>query len=65
MRWGLGVKRFACYSALLGVVVVALWVPLYNRIEPLFAGIPFFYWFQFLLIVIAALLTALAYRSGL
>lgn len=57
-------KRGVWYLALLAIVVVALWAPLYNRIEPLFAGIPFFYWFQFLLVIVAALITALAYRSG-
>jgi hypothetical protein len=41
----------------------AICVPLYNRIEPSFYGIPFFYWFQFLLIVIAAAVTGLAYRA--
>ncbi|MDN5849737.1 MAG: DUF3311 domain-containing protein [Nitrococcus sp.] len=64
MRAKLGAKRFVWYLALLGVVVLALWVPLYNRLEPLLAGIPFFYWFQFLLVVIAALITGLAYRAG-
>lgn len=60
----LGKKRVLWYSALLAVIIVALWVPLYNHIEPVLAGVPFFYWFQLLLVVIAALITALAYRSG-
>jgi hypothetical protein len=42
---------------------VAIWVPLYNRIEPSFYGIPFFYWFQFVLIVVAAAVTAAAYKA--
>jgi hypothetical protein len=34
--------------------VVALWAPLYNRVDPQLFGIPFFYWFQLLLILISA-----------
>lgn len=64
MRGDLRKKRVLWYSALLAVIAVALWVPLYNRIEPTLAGIPFFYWFQLALIIVAALITALAYRSG-
>lgn len=37
------------------------WPPLYNRIEPMWAGIPFFYWYQMLWIVIGAVLTAIVY----
>ena len=44
------------------VVVVSLWVPLYNRIEPALAGMPFFYWFQIAWIVVGAGAVALAYR---
>ena len=34
--------------------VAVLWVPLYNRIEPEIAGIPFFYWYQLIWIVLGA-----------
>ena len=44
-------------------MLAAINVPFYNRIEPSFYGIPFFYWFQFLLIVVAAAVTGLAYRA--
>ncbi len=44
---------------------VALWVPIYNRIEPSLFGIPFFYWFQTAWILAAAAATGLAYRLGL
>jgi hypothetical protein len=37
------------------------WPPLYNRVEPVWAGIPFFYWYQMLWIVIGAVLTAIVY----
>lgn len=46
---------------LLILVPLTMWVPLYNRVEPSFAGFPFFYWFQLLSIVIGAALTALAH----
>lgn len=42
---------------------VAIWVPLFNRVEPALFGIPFFYWFQFVWIVVAAIVTGLAYLS--
>jgi hypothetical protein len=31
-----------------------LWVPSYNRIAPELAGIPFFYWYQLMWIVLGA-----------
>jgi hypothetical protein len=40
---------------------VALWVPLYNRIEPTLLGMPFFYWFQLVLILAGAVVTAIVY----
>ena len=44
--------------------VIALWVPLYNvEAAPLF-GIPFFYWFQLLLIPLSALAIFAADRIG-
>ena len=42
-------------------IVVPLWVPLYDRDDPTFAGFPFFYWFQFALILCAVVLTVSAY----
>ena len=47
------------------VAAAALWVPLYNRVEPSLYGIPFFYWFQTIWILAAAAATALAYRMGI
>jgi len=44
--------------------VVALWAPLYNSIPPELFGIPFFYWFQLLLIPISALGIYAADRIG-
>jgi hypothetical protein len=41
--------------------VLALWPPFYNKTEPYWMGIPFFYWFQLLLVIVAAMLTAIVY----
>lgn len=45
----------------LALFAVTLWVPLYNRIEPRLFGVPFFYWFQFVWIIVSAIVTGVAY----
>jgi cell division protein FtsW (lipid II flippase) len=46
-------RRFRPIHLLLAVPYVAmLWVPSYNHVEPSFAGIPFFYWYQMLWILL-------------
>jgi membrane protein implicated in regulation of membrane protease activity len=42
--------------------VALLWVSSYARVEPRFIGIPFFYWYQMLWVLISAGLTVIAYR---
>jgi hypothetical protein len=42
-------------------VVVPLWVPLYDKTDPTLWGFPFFYWFQFALILLSAVCTVAAY----
>ena len=56
-------KRMVWYVILFIPFFVAIAVPFYNRIEPTLFGIPFFYWFQFVLIVVAAVVTGLAYKA--
>ena len=56
-------KRRIWYVVLFIPFFVAIWVPLYNRVEPALFGIPFFYWFQFVWIVVAAVVTGLAYLA--
>ncbi|MGH3366464.1 MAG: DUF3311 domain-containing protein [Nocardioidaceae bacterium] len=41
--------------------VMPLLVPIYARAEPEFIGFPFYYWYQFLWIILAATLTTCAY----
>ena len=36
--------------------VALLWVPFYNAIEPTLWGIPFFYWYQFLWVILTSVL---------
>ncbi len=42
-------------------VVIPLLVGLYDQMDPTLAGFPFFFWFQFALILLSAVLTATAY----
>jgi uncharacterized membrane protein len=43
-------------------VVLPLLVGVYDRADPELFGFPFYYWFQFALIPLAAVLTITAYR---
>ena len=43
-------------------VVLPLLVGIYDRADPELFGFPFFYWFQFALIPLAAILTTAAFR---
>ena len=57
-------KRACWYVALFAIPYGGvLWVALYNRMEPALFGIPFFYWFQFLWIIVTAMVTAAAYLN--
>jgi hypothetical protein len=49
------------YLLLLVQFVPALWVPFYNSIDPVWMGIPFFYWFQLVLVFVCAAITAVVY----
>ena len=46
---------------LLPAVVLPLWVPLYDKTDPTLFGFPFFFWFQFALILMSAVLTVIAF----
>jgi len=41
--------------------VAVLWPPFYNKAEPSWIGLPFFYWYQLLWVIISALITAFVY----
>ena len=50
-----------CYLLLLVQFVAVLWPSFYNRAEPYWVGMPFFYWYQLLWIPIGAGLTLIVY----
>ena len=41
--------------------ITMLWVASYNSVEPSIAGIPFFYWYQLVWILISAVLIGFVY----
>jgi len=49
------------YILLVVPFIAILWVPSYAGGQPALAGIPFFYWYQFLWIFVSAALTAIVY----
>jgi hypothetical protein len=49
------------YLLLVLQFIAVLWPPFYNKLEPVLFGMPFFYWYQLLWIIIGALLTAVVY----
>ncbi|MFF2773308.1 DUF3311 domain-containing protein [Streptomyces sp. NPDC058052] len=42
--------------------VAMLWVGSYAKVEPLVIGIPFFYWYQMLWVLVSTVLTMVAYK---
>lgn len=48
----------AWYWLLVIPYLAILWLPSYNRIEPRAFGIPFFYWYQLLWVVLSTLVLA-------
>ena len=61
-RPGRGSRKWLRLLLLLPFIVL-LWPPFYNFREPSFIGIPFFYWFQLLWIILTAVITAIVYFS--
>ena len=49
------------YLLFLVQFVAVLWPPFYNRVEPTWFGVPFFYWYQMLWVLLSAILTAIVY----
>jgi uncharacterized membrane protein len=44
--------------------VLALWIPSFNHIEPRLFGFPFFYWYQLLLVFVAAITIGIVYYKA-
>ncbi len=49
------------YLLLLIPFIATLWPPFYNALTPYWLGIPYFYWYQFLWILLSALITGVVY----
>jgi hypothetical protein len=49
------------YLLLLVQFIFLLWPAYYNKVEPSLGGIPFFYWYQMLWVIISAILIAIVY----
>jgi hypothetical protein len=54
--------RVVIALCLVAPFVAMLWVGSYAKTDPELAGIPFFYWYQMLWVVIATALTMIAYK---
>jgi hypothetical protein len=48
---------------LLVPMLLVIWPPLFNKVDPTLFGIPFFYWFQLAVIPIGVTCTLLVYRA--
>jgi len=57
--------RFIAGLLLVIPIVALLWVGHYAKEEPYVAGWPFFIWYQFVWIVVCAVMTWIAYRITL
>ena len=51
------------YLLLLAPFVGTLWPPFYNHADPPLFGLPFFYWYQLLWVLISAVITAVVYLA--
>ncbi|MFJ6747200.1 MULTISPECIES: DUF3311 domain-containing protein [unclassified Streptomyces] len=54
--------RVVAGLCLIAPFVAMLWVSSYARIEPRFIGIPYFYWYQMMWVLISTALTMTAYK---
>jgi hypothetical protein len=50
------------YWLLLIPYIAILWIPSYNRLEPTAFGVPFFYWYQLLWVVLSTLVIAVVFH---
>jgi hypothetical protein len=51
------------YLLFLFQFVALLWPPFFNKVEPSWMGVPFFYWYQLLWVAISAVVTAAIYLA--
>ncbi len=43
--------------------IAVLWVPFYNSVEPNLGGLPFFYWYQLLWVLISSVVVYVVYLT--
>ena len=55
-------RKWLCWLLVLPFLAV-LWVPFYNSVEPSLDGIPFFYWYQLLWVLISSVLIFVVYLA--
>ncbi len=55
------VARVAAAILLIAAVIASLWVPLYARSSPKLGALPFFYWYQLILVIAVAVVSYVAY----
>jgi hypothetical protein len=53
--------RFRAWNLLLIVPLFTLITAIYNKHDPTFIGMPFFYWFQFVGIIVGVICTSVVY----
>ncbi|GMA51680.1 hypothetical protein GCM10025857_30370 [Alicyclobacillus contaminans] len=51
------------YVLLIVPFIATLYPPFYASVQPTLWGIPFFYWYQFLWVLISAALTVIVYKA--
>ncbi|MEW1646941.1 MULTISPECIES: DUF3311 domain-containing protein [unclassified Streptomyces] len=54
--------RVVIAVCLVAPFVALLWVGSYAKVDPTFIGIPFFYWYQMLWVLVSTALTMTAYK---
>jgi hypothetical protein len=54
--------RVAVGACLFVPFVALMWVSSYSRTEPTLGGLPFFYWYQMLWVLVSAVMTVVAYK---
>ena len=54
--------RVVIALCLIAPFVAMLWVGSYAKTDPVFVGIPFFYWYQMAWVLISTVLTMIAYK---
>ncbi|WOT34405.1 DUF3311 domain-containing protein [Streptomyces coeruleorubidus] len=54
--------RVVIALCLIAPFVAMLWVGSYAKTDPVFIGIPFFYWYQMAWVLISTVLTMIAYK---